>query len=137
MTPRRRILRLALPALAALAAACADSIVRVLAPVNEPELTNVTDSLRFEATELENVNDRITWQWENTGTRAAVIHRTFIHHGYGILTIDDALGARVDSTILQYELDTETREGAPGTWTVTLILASARGRVDFQLLGRP
>ena len=52
-------------------------------------------------------------------------------------TVDDAAGTRVDSTILQHDLDAETRAGVPGSWTVTLILASARGRVDFQLLGRP
>lgn len=133
----RRLRSPAAAALLALAAACADSIVRELGPVNEPELTNVTDSLRFEATGLQSVNDRVTWQWENTGTRAVLLHRTFIHHGYGILTVDDAAGTRVDSTILQHDLDAETRAGVPGSWTVTLILASARGRVDFQLLGRP
>jgi hypothetical protein len=39
----------------------------------------------------------------------------------------------VDSTLLELNLDAETRPGTPGDWTVTLILASARGRVDFTL----
>lgn len=122
--------------LAALAA-CADSIVRELEPNNDPELVNEPDSLRYTAVDLENVNDKVSFTWINTGTKAAVLHRTFIHHGYGILVIQDGAGVQVDSTILQYELDTETREGTPGDWTVTLTLANARGRVDFSLLGRP
>ena len=124
-------------ALLALLTACLDSIVRELEPDNEPELVNEPDSLRFTAVDLRNVNDKVTVTWTNNGTRASVLHRTFIHHGYGILVIEDAAGVQVDSTILQYELDTETREGTPGEWTVTLTLANARGRVDFSLLGRP
>ena len=122
--------------LAALAA-CADSIVRELEPNNDPELVNEPDSLRFTAVDLENVNDKVTFTWTNTGTRASVLHRTFIHHGYGILVIQDGAGVQVDSTILQYELDAETRAGTPGDWTITLVLANARGRVDFTLLGAP
>jgi hypothetical protein len=124
-------------AVLALLTACLDSIVRELEPDNQQELVNEPDSLRFTAVDLRNVNDKEIFTWTNTGTRASVLHRTFIHHGYGILVIEDATGVQVDSTILQYELDTETREGTPGEWTVTLVLANARGRVDFTLLGEP
>ena len=137
MTRIRPLAMAAAVALLAALAACADSIVRELEPNNDPELVNEPDSLRFTAVDLENVNDKITFTWTNTGTTAAVLHRTFIHHGYGILVIQDGAGVKVDSTILQYELDTETRAGTPGDWTVTLTLANARGRVDFSLLGRP
>ena len=137
MIPRRPLARAAALALLGAAVACADSVVRQVGPVNDPELVNVPDSLYFIASDLENVNDQFTWSWENTGTRAEVIHRAFIHHGYGILTIDDAVGTRVDSTLLEWELDASTAAGVPGTWTVTLILAGARGRAEFSLLGRP
>ena len=137
MTRIRPLAMAAAVVLLAALAACADSIVRELEPNNDPELVNEPDSLRFTAVDLENVNDKITFTWTNTGTTAAVLHRTFIHHGYGILVIQDGAGVKVDSTILQYELDTETRAGTPGDWTVTLTLANARGRVDFSLLGRP
>lgn len=137
MTRIRPLAAVAAVVLLAALAACADSIVRELEPNNDPQLVNEPDSLRYTAVDLENVNDKITFTWTNTGTTAAVLHRTFIHHGYGILVIQDGAGVQVDSTILQYELDTETREGTPGDWTVTLTLANARGRVDFSLLGRP
>lgn len=137
MTRIRPLAAVAAVVLLAALAACADSIVRELEPNNDPQLVNEPDSLRYTAVDLENVNDKITFTWINTGTTAAVLHRTFIHHGYGILVIQDGAGVQVDSTILQYELDTETREGTPGDWTVTLTLANARGRVDFSLLGRP
>ena len=137
MTRIRPLAAVAAVVLLAALAACADSIVRELEPNNDPQLVNEPDSLRYTAVDLENVNDKISFTWLNTGTTAAVLHRTFIHHGYGILVIQDGAGVQVDSTILQYELDTETREGTPGDWTVTLTLANARGRVDFSLLGRP
>lgn len=137
MTRIRPLAAVAAVVLLAALAACADSIVRELEPNNDPQLVNEPDSLRYTAVDLENVNDKISFTWINTGTTAAVLHRTFIHHGYGILVIQDGAGVQVDSTILQYELDTETREGTPGDWTVTLTLANARGRVDFSLLGRP
>lgn len=135
----RHLLLRTLPALLAAGTllACADSIVRQLEPINEPALTSAVDSFRFEAFDLESVNDRFTWDWENTQPKAFVIHRTFIHHGYGILIVRDGIGAVVDSVVLQYELDTETEVGAPGTWSVELVLSQARGRVDFQLLARP
>ena len=43
----------------------------------------------------------------------------------------------VDSTLLQLDLETETRAGTPGNWTLELILASARGRADFTLTPKP
>ena len=49
----------------------------------------------------------------------------------------DGLGQVVDSTLLELNLDTETRAGAPGNWTLILVLASARGRADFTLTPKP
>jgi hypothetical protein len=41
----------------------------------------------------------------------------------------------VDSTILEWELNTDTEVGVPGDWTVDVILSTGRGRVDFSLKG--
>jgi hypothetical protein len=43
----------------------------------------------------------------------------------------------VDSTLLEWELETETAVGVPGDWTVSLTLASARGRAEFSLTPIP
>ncbi len=121
----------------ALVLACQDSIVRLLGPENDPQTVNTSERFQFTATDLRNVNDRETWTWPNPAPQAALTHDSFIHHGYGILVVLDAAGQVVDSTLLELNLEAETRSGTPGDWTVILVLASARGRVDFALTPKP
>ena len=122
---------------AALVLGCADSIVRLLEPENNPQTVNTPERFQFSATDLRNVNDRLTWTWTNPAPQAALDHNSFLHHGYGILVVIDAVGQVVDSTLLELNLETETRAGAPGDWTLILVLASARGRADFTLTPKP
>jgi hypothetical protein len=120
------------------ATGCAlDSIVRELAPENDPQVVNTPERFEFIATDLRNVNDKLTWTWQNSAPKASLLHDSFIHHGYGILIIHDAAGVMVDSTLLELNLETETRAGTPGDWTLELIFASARGRADFTLTPKP
>jgi hypothetical protein len=130
---RRRLRHLVTPGLLVMVAACLDSIVRQLGPENDPVVVNTPDKFQFTAADLENVNDKLTFVWPNSGTKAALHHDSFINHGYGILVIHDAVGQMVDSTLLELDLDTETGIGTPGNWDLTLIFAAARGRVDFTL----
>jgi hypothetical protein len=120
-----------------LALGCADSIVRLLGPENEPVTVITPERFQFRATDLRNVHDRLVWTWPNSAPQAAVRHDSFLHHGYGILVVLDGVGQVVDSTLLELNLETETRTGAPGDWTLILVLASARGRADFTLTPRP
>ena len=132
-----RLQRLITLGLLAMVTGCLDSIVRQLGPENDPVVVNTPDKFQFTATDLENVNDKLTFVWPNSGTKAALHHDSFIHHGYGILVIHDAVGQMVDSTLLELDLDTETASGTPGNWNLTLIFAAARGRVDFILTPEP
>jgi hypothetical protein len=116
---------------------CADSIVREVDETNNPAVTNTPERFEFIATEMRNVNDELVFVWTNSAPRAAVRHDSFLHHGYGILVVQDALGEVVDSTLLELDLDTETEVGAPGDWTLTLRLATARGRAQFSLTPLP
>ena len=120
-----------------LCTACADSIVRILSPENDPQLVTTPERFQFTATDLRNVNDRVTAVWPNSAPKAKLTHDSFIHHGYGILVVTDAAGVTVDSTLLDRDLETETRLGVPGNWSVTLIFAGARGRVNFILAPAP
>jgi hypothetical protein len=122
---------------AALVLACSDSIVRLLGPENDPQTVNTPELFQFTATDMRNVNDRLTWTWPNPAPTASLTHDSFIHHGYGILVVLDAVGTVVDSTLLELNLEAETRAGTPGDWTVILVLASARGRADFTLTPKP
>src|SRR5262245_58848710 len=124
---RRRLQQLVTLGVLAIVTGCVDSIVRQLGPENDPVVVNTQDKFQFTATDLENVNDKLTFVWPNSGAKAALHHDSFIHHGYGILVIHDAAGLMVDSTLLVLDLDTETGTGTPGDWILTLIFASARG----------
>jgi hypothetical protein len=136
MTRRVRAL-LALCATGLVLACAEDSIVRLLGPENAPQTVNTPERFQFSATDLRNVNDRLTWVWPNPAAQAALSHDSFIHHGYGILVVLDGVGQVVDSTLLELNLETETRPGVPGNWTLILVLASARGRADFTLTPKP
>ena len=116
---------------------CSDSIVRLLGPENDPQTVNTPERFQFTATDMRNVNDRLTWTWPNAAPTASLTHDSFIHHGYGILVVLDAIGQVVDSTLLELNLEGETRPGTPGDWTVILVLASARGRANFTLTPQP
>lgn len=116
---------------------CLDSIVRELGPQNDPQVTNTAASFQFKADDMENVNDKLIFNWTNSAPQAAFHHDSFIHHGYGIVIITDGTGVQVDSTLLELDLDAETKVGTPGNWTIELILAGARGRVDFTLTPKP
>jgi hypothetical protein len=116
---------------------CADSIVRLLGPENDAQTVNTPERFQFTATEMRNVNDRLIWTWPNPAPQAALAHDSFIHHGYGVLVVLDAVGQVVDSTLLELNLEDETRPGTPGDWTVILVLASARGRANFTLTPKP
>ena len=112
-------------------------IVRLLEPENNPQTVNTPESFQFTATDMRNVNDRLVWTWPNPAPKAVLAHGSFIHHGYGILVVLDAVGQVVDSTLLEYSLEDSTRTGTPGDWTVILVLASARGRASFTLTPVP
>ena len=122
---------------AGLVLGCADSIVRLLAPENNPQTVNTPERFQFTATDMRNVNDRLTWTWANPAPKAVLAHNSFVHHGYGVLVVLDAVGTVVDSTLLEYGLEDSTRTGTAGDWTVILVLASARGRADFTLTPVP
>lgn len=122
----------------AIFAACQDSIIKYLGPENSEILTLLTDSLRFQAEDLDNVTDTREWIWQNTGPQALVHHNSFVHHGRGQLTIMDAAGDTVYSRIpLEWELESATDSGQAGNWTVKLELFGARGRVDFSVVRAP
>jgi hypothetical protein len=116
---------------------CADSIVRILSPDNDPQTVNTPEKFQFTATDLRNVNDRFSVVWPNSAPKAKLIHDSFLHHGYGVLVVTDAAGVTVDSTLLELHLEAETLPGVPGNWTLTLIFAGARGRVNFTLTPEP
>lgn len=117
---------------------CQDSIVKYLGPENNELETVLTDSLRFQAWDMDNVTDTREWTWTITGPQALVHHDSFVHHGKGQITIIDAVGDTVYNRIpLEWGIDNATDSGSAGAWTVKLELFGARGRVDFVIVRAP
>jgi len=122
---------------AGIALACQDTIVRSLGPENNVQEYVQPDSFRFQASELSNVTDEVSYTWMNTGTSAVVMHRSFVHHGHGDILILDAQGNVIyDVGTLENNLDNETDEGMSGNWTIRLRLFGAKGRVDFSVVSK-
>jgi hypothetical protein len=125
-------------ALALSVVACQDTIIKELGPENDATVTVLPDSFRFQADNMDNVHDNAQWTWRNTGTKAAVHHHSFVHHGVVQVTILDARGDSVYNRIpVEYDLDTETGVGVAGDWTIHLQFFGAKGRVDLSAAGRP
>ena len=97
---------------AGIVAGCADSTVSELGPQNEQVVTSQADSFTYIASNLENVSDKVIFQWPNSKERVQILHQSFLPHGYGLLIIKDAVGTVVDSTLLEYQLETLSLPGA-------------------------
>lgn len=123
--------------LVAAGAGCADSVIRELGPNNNETVVSGPDSFTYIASSLENVSDKVEFAWTNSEPRLQTNHQSFLPHGYGLLIIRDAAGTVVDSTLLEYQLVTESRVGVPGLWTVTIIYSGAWGRAQFSLVPLP
>jgi len=129
----RRLKVLCLLAMAG-TAGCADSVINVIQPENDRAVTVVGDSLMYIVSNLENVSQIDTFTWNNPLERSTVYHQSFLPHGYALMVMFDAVGSVVDSTLLEYQLTTETRAGVPGTWTILVIYTGAWGRAQVSLV---
>ncbi|MFL5347258.1 MAG: hypothetical protein ACJ8AT_20940 [Hyalangium sp.] len=119
--------------LAAASAACQDIIFKTLGTENAVSVENTPGTLRFQASNLDNVHDEVDIDWENPEGRAAIAHRSFVPHGQVVVTVSDAAGVLLYSTPAEYQLDNQTQAGQPGTWHVRFQFFGARGRVDVSL----
>ena len=129
-----RRLRLFLLLATAGTAGCADSVINVIQPENDRAISVVGDSLAYIVSNLENVSQVDTFTWNNPDERSTIYHQSFLPHGYALMVMFDAAGIVVDSTLLEYNLVTQSRAGVPGVWTVLLIYSNAWGRAQFSLV---
>lgn len=129
-----RCLRLLLLLVLAGTAGCADSVINVIEPKNERTVSVVGDSLEYLVSNLENVSQVDTFTWNNPQERATIYHQSFLPHGYALMVMFDAVGSVVDSTLLEYQLTTESRAGSPGTWTILIIYTGAWGRAQVSFV---
>jgi len=108
---------------------CSDN---TLAPF-QPEVTSVKDNFQLQATGVKNRTATLTYQWENTGTRAKVNHSTTTTHGTAHVIIRDSGGSTVYDKALVPSLTDTTTVGSSGMWTILLELNQYSGTLNFRV----
>jgi len=108
---------------------CSDN---ALAPF-QPEVTSVKDNFQLQATGVKNRTATLTYQWENTGTRATVNHSTTTTHGTARVIVRDAGGSTVYDKVLVPSLTDTTTVGSSGIWTILLELNQYSGTLNFRV----
>lgn len=124
-----RILTLA--ALGAAMTAC-DS-ANLIGPSNQLEVTNAVDQFQLQLTDLVDVDDSRSYEWENTGAQATVDISQAISSGAAFLTITDSNGDIVYQDDLANDNDATTTAGVAGTWRIDVRLESATGTFNFRV----
>ena len=109
-------------------AACNDP----LAPF-QPEIANATDNFQLQATGVSGVTSTVTYNWNNTGTRATVNHSTTTTAGAATLTIRDAAGTVVYTKQLVPSLNEPTAVGVAGVWKIELGMSGYSGSLNFRV----
>ena len=138
---KRTLARALLLVLVLAGSSCSQDDVAFIGPENNPVLVNVTDTLSYSASGLDNVNQTFTWTWNNTGTKATIVYtkENLVPHGLTYLTVTDPNGTVVYYFNIQlfWNEVQYSDSGAPGTWTVNLGLYGTTGDLDFHLIGTP
>jgi hypothetical protein len=115
------------------AAACGDSVGNIIGPSNQPEITNVTDNFQFQASNLVDVTQVLTYTWANTGTQANVNHSGAITNGTATLVLRDASGTQRYSGNLRETGTFTSAAGTSGNWTIEVRLSDVSGTVNFRV----
>ena len=131
MTFARCVLACLVMAASAGTAACNGS--NPIGPSNQPEIANNRDNFQFQASNLRDTTQTLTYTWENTGTTANVNQSGQITRGTATLTIRDSANTQVYSRDLATTGTFVTMAGAPGNWRIEVRLSNLTGTLNFRL----
>lgn len=115
-----------------LVSGCSDS-TNLIGPSNQLEVTNATDQFQFQVSALDKVTDSRTYTWQNTGGSATLDVSEEITGGSVVLTIRDADGQVVYDGNLAQSGNGTTSQGAPGSWTISVVLTEVTGTFNFRV----
>jgi len=104
-----------------------------LNPQFEPEITNNTDIFEFQVTGVDNVTQKLTYTWENTGTQANINQASIITSGSAILEIEDINGDSVYLKNLNENGSFTSVFGFSGDWRITVTLSKMNGDINFKV----
>lgn len=125
-------LSMSLMLLAALAAAACGSD-NVLGPDNQLQVNNAADNFQWQASNLDNVTQTLTYDWTMTGTSANVNQSSSVTGGSATLTIEDDAGTVVYTASLGQNGTFTTDAGVAGTWRIEVKLSGATGTLNFRV----
>ena len=99
----------------------------------QPEIRNLTDTFEFQVTNASNVDQTLTYNWENTGTLANVNQDCKITNGSAQLTIRDPQDTLVYAQSLADNGTFVTNAGVAGTWKIIVALSNFDGTINFRV----
>ncbi len=124
------------PALLVVAALAACGGGTVIGPDNQLQVGNAADNFQWQASNLSNVTQTLSYTWTNTGTVGHVNNSSTITSGTATLTITDAASKQVYSGSLASP-STDTSAGTTGAWTIEVKLSGVTGTLNFRVEKKP
>ncbi len=117
----------------ALGVGCSDNNTNVINPAFQPEVTNNIDSFQFQATNVTNVTQVLSYSWRNTGVQANVDQSSSITAGTATLTLSDSTGSQVYTRNLTEGGSLASAAGLAGAWTIRVTLTNVNGTLNFRV----
>lgn len=111
--------------------ACGDS--NPIGPSNQPEVANLRDNFQFQASNLQNTTQTLSYGWENTGTAANINVSGQISGGRATMTLRDASGTQIYSANLAATGTFRSSSGTPGDWRIEVRLEDVTGTLNFRI----
>jgi len=127
---------ISVPALVTLGALAACGGGNVIGPDNQLQVGNAADNFQWQASNLSDVTQTLSYTWTNTGTLAHVDNSSSITGGTATLTIKDAASTQVYSGSLASP-STDTSAGTAGSWTIEVKLSGVTGTLNFRVQKTP
>ena len=99
----------------------------------QPEIVNNPDNFQFQITGVNGVTTTVSYDWQNSGTKAKANQACSITSGSATLTISDANGTVVYTGDLKNNGDYFTDTGTTGKWLIRVKLVDMRGTINFRV----
>lgn len=125
------------PVLLVLAAVAGCGAANVIGPGNQLQVTNAPDDFQFQATDLNNVTQTLTYNWSNTGDSASINQSSSLTGGSATLTVLGPTGTVLYQSGLQNNGTFHTQKDTSGTWQIQVVLTKANGTPNFRIQKAP
>jgi len=119
----------------AIVAACGGG-TNTIGPSNQPEVASNADNFQFQASNLTQTSQTLTYSWVNTGTSANVDQSGAISSGEATIILRDGANAQVYSGDLKNTGTFVSSVGASGTWRIEVRLSNVTGTLNFRVQKR-